>query len=53
VNKKLETIKVSINEIDLSVLEANLKQYTDNAVSSVPQPDLSNYLTRSHVYNVL
>jgi hypothetical protein len=52
VNKELETIKISINEIDLSELEGSLKQYTDKAVESIPQPDLSNYLTKSHVYNM-
>jgi hypothetical protein len=50
VNKELETIKISINEIDLSELEGSLKQYTNNAVGTIPQPDLSDYLTRSHVY---
>jgi hypothetical protein len=53
VNKELELIKISINEIDLSELEGSLKQYTDNAVGTIPQPDLSDYLTRSYVYNML
>jgi hypothetical protein len=52
VNKELETIKISINEIDLSELECSLKQYTNEAIDAIPQPDLSNYLTRSHVYNM-
>jgi hypothetical protein len=52
VNKELETIKISTNEIDLSGLECSLKQYTNSTVGSIPQPDLSNYLTRSHVYNI-
>jgi hypothetical protein len=52
VNKELEAIKISINEIDLSELEGSLKHYTDNAVGTIPHPDLSNHLTRSHVYNV-
>jgi hypothetical protein len=49
VNKELELIKNSINEIDLSELEGSLKQYTDAAVESIPQPDLSDYLTTSNV----
>jgi hypothetical protein len=52
VNKELETIKISINEIDLSELECNLKQYTNEAIGSIPQPDLSNYLTKNHIYNI-
>jgi hypothetical protein len=52
VNKELELIKISINEIDLSELEGSLKQYTDSAVESIPQPDLSNYFIRNHVYNM-
>jgi hypothetical protein len=35
VNKELETIKISINEINLSELEGSLKQYTSNAVGSI------------------
>jgi hypothetical protein len=34
---------------DLTNLEGSLKQYTDTAVSSIPQPDLSDYLTKSNV----
>jgi hypothetical protein len=52
VNKELELIKNSINEIDLSELEGSLKQYTDVTVEFIPQPDLTNNLTKSHVYNM-
>ena len=45
-------VKKNINEIDLADLEGSLKQYTDTAVNSIPQPDLSDYLTRSHAYNM-
>jgi hypothetical protein len=51
-NKEMELVKKKLNEIDLTGLEGSLKQYTDTAVSSIPQPDLTNYLTRSHVYNM-
>jgi hypothetical protein len=52
-NKEMELVKMNINEIDLASLEGSLKQYTDTAVSSIPQPDLSNYLTTSNVLVVL
>jgi hypothetical protein len=48
-NKEMELVKKNINEIDLAGLEGSLKQYTDTGVSSIPQPDLSDYLTRSNV----
>jgi hypothetical protein len=48
----MELVKKKINEIDLTSLEGSLKQYTDTAVSSTPQPDLTDLLTRSDVYNV-
>jgi hypothetical protein len=44
----MELVKKNINEIDLADLEGNLKQYTNTAVSSIPQPDLSEYLTTSN-----
>jgi hypothetical protein len=48
-NKEMELVKKNLNEIDLAGLEGSLKQYTDTAVSSISQPDLSEYLTRTHV----
>jgi hypothetical protein len=48
----MELVKRNINEIDLASLEGSLKQYTNTAVSWIPQPDLSDYLTRSHFYNM-
>jgi translation elongation factor EF-4 len=64
VNKEIEVVKNHIQELigidvsnlatlgDLTNLEDSLKQYSDDAVNSIPKPDLSNYLTRSHVYNM-
>jgi hypothetical protein len=51
-NKEMELVKKNINEIDLAGLEGSLNQYTDTAVSSIPQPDLSDYLTRSYICNM-
>jgi hypothetical protein len=49
----MELVKKNINEIDLAGLEGSLKHYTDTLVSSVPQPDFSEYLTTSNVSVVL
>jgi hypothetical protein len=48
----MELLKKNINEIDLAGLEGSLKQYTDTAVSSISQPDLTDFLIRSDVYNM-
>jgi hypothetical protein len=45
-NKEIELVKKKLNEIDLSELEGSLKQYTNEAVSSLPQPDLLTILLR-------
>jgi hypothetical protein len=52
VSKEMELVKKNINEIDLAGLKGNLKQYTNSAIGAIPQPDLSDYLTRSYVYNM-
>jgi hypothetical protein len=48
-NKEMELVKNNIKEIDLAGLEDSLKQYINTAVSSVPQPDLTDFLTKSDV----
>jgi hypothetical protein len=45
----MELVKKNIKEIDLAGLEDSIKQYTNTTVSSIPQPDLSGYLTISNV----
>jgi 5,10-methylenetetrahydrofolate reductase len=71
VNTEIEIVKSHIQELigidvsnlatlgDLSSLEGNLKQYTDDAVSSVDLtdyptkdeiPDLSSYLKKSYIF---
>jgi hypothetical protein len=39
----MELVKKNIKEIDIVGLEGSLKQYTDIAVISISQPDLSEY----------
>jgi hypothetical protein len=51
-NKEKELVKNNIKEIDLAGLEDSLKQYSDTAVSSIPQPDLTDFLARSDVHNM-
>jgi translation elongation factor EF-4 len=53
INKEIEVVKAHIQELigidvsnlatfgDLSNLEDSLKQYTDEAIDSIPQPDLT------------
>jgi hypothetical protein len=49
----MELVKNNMKKIDLAGLESSLKLYTDTAVSSIPQPDLTDFLTRSDIYNML
>jgi hypothetical protein len=61
VNKEIETVKAHIQELigidvsnltifgDLSNLEDNLKQNTDEAIDSIPQPDLTDYATKDEI----
>jgi hypothetical protein len=61
VNKEIEVVKTHIQELigidvsnlttfeDLSNLEFNLKQYTDESIDSIPQPDLTDYATKDEI----
>jgi hypothetical protein len=61
VNKEIEIVKTHIQELigtdvsnlatlgDLSNLEDSLKLYTDEAIESIPQPDLTNYATKDEI----